>query len=260
MINFKFLLGFFSHHLSFQLQTQRMGYSLFFPFNRSVFISMCLSSPLISLSFRLSNLSSCPGFVWDSSSLSESVFMLLSEFLLFSPSLFSNRSHSAQKPKKSIPAWSREEHSLYFRLDYLYTLMCWYSRMLLNQLCPVWHRHPTHPFPVSVTKQFPSVSALLGSHWVLNLASSVLKNCKFCATCNRQVCWTKQEASCVCLLHFDTKLLRATQIFFLTSFISTHGSTIKAKVFFAFFRKTSRSPPTEVHYSQKIPHLLPFYP
>lgn len=39
------------------------------------------------------------------------------------------------------------------------------------------------------------------------------------------------------LLHFDTKLLRASQIFLLASFISIRGSSIKAKVSFASLEK-----------------------
>lgn len=268
MINHKYLLGFFpitcpvSHRLRVWVFPFFLSIDFLYlsPYVSHISrVSWVLLSSFFFLS-RLSDLSSCPGFGWDSSSLSESVFTLLSEFLLFSLSLLSNRSHSAQKAKKSIPARSREGHSLHFRVDFLYSLMCWCSRMLLNQLCPVWHHHPTHSFPVNVTKQSPCLSALLGSQWVLTLATSVLKDCKFCVICDRQACWTKQETGCVYLLHFDTELLKATQIFFLTSFISTHGRSIKAKVSFVLFRKTSWNPPTEVHYSQKISHLLSFYP
>ena len=39
------------------------------------------------------------------------------------------------------------------------------------------------------------------------------------------------------LLQFDTKLLKATRIFLLTSFISTHASSIKEKVSFACLEK-----------------------
>lgn len=187
----------------------------------------------------LSNLSSCPGFGRDSPSLSESVFMLLSEFLLLSPSLFSNRSHSAQKAKKSIPARSREEYSLHFRLDCWYTLMCWYSRMLINQLCPVWHHHPTHSPPASVTNQSPD----------LCFAGVTLSSCP--------AHQHSQGLQILCHLS-QTGLLNQTRdrLYLLYVVSTSYISTLSCWELLKYFSWQVSYPPMEVLSRQKFPLLF----
>lgn len=111
---------------------------------------------------------------------------------------------------------------------------------------------PHHSSPASVT-HIPQVYAFLRLHWVLTPSSNLLKkNCRFCDVCITHTLNITGDR--MYALHFDTKLLRATWMLSLTSFIPTHESFIKAKVH--LFQKMSCKLPTEVYCSQEWSHLL----
>lgn len=208
---------------------------------------MCLSPPLSFHSFRLPNLRS--------SSLSEPVFMLLSEFFLVSPRLFSNRSHSAAKSKKS----TEQRNILHIFQARFFTH---FDMLLMQQdvgnpdsLCVAPSSHILFPSqcypPTPVSLCFAEIT--LSSNPVLQLSEELQIVC-----CLQNIDLLSRRGDRSYLLHFDTKLLRATQIFLLTSSIPTRGSSIKTK--FPLLVLKACNPSTEVHYSQEISHLLLSYP